>query len=67
MFERHPELRSHVSDYRTFVKKGVKVPDPKEEGRCTYFAFVVVFSREGREECQKWAQKVREAFKIDLE
>ena len=60
----YPELVPYIKTGRAFFKEGDIVPDPKE-GR-SFTGFVVVGAKE-REEVKKVAEKVREAWKLDLQ
>ncbi|KAL9034183.1 MAG: hypothetical protein Q9180_005548, partial [Flavoplaca navasiana] len=66
LFRRHPELRQHVPDYDTYLKKGQILEGPSARS-LWWIANFSVTSRTSRLECLRRAQFIRENFAYELE
>lgn len=56
---RYPDLKQYLGRYGCLLKRGQKIPHPRE-GRNTFVAYMNVFSRNSRQEALAIAEKVRE-------
>lgn len=56
---RYPDLKQYLGRYGCLLKRGQKIPHPRE-GRNTFVAYLNVFSRNSRQEALAIAEKVRE-------
>ena len=66
LFRRHPELRQHVPDYDTYLKKGQVLEGPSARS-LWWVANFSVTSRTSRLACLRQAQFIRENFAYELE
>ncbi|TGJ79653.1 hypothetical protein E0Z10_g9113 [Xylaria hypoxylon] len=62
---RHPEFEKHLGRYGCLLKRGEKIPHPRE-GRNTFVAYINVFSRTSRQEALEIAKKVREEIRYEI-
>ncbi|KAI1179162.1 hypothetical protein F4777DRAFT_586182 [Nemania sp. FL0916] len=65
LLARHPDLREHLGRYGCLLKRGQRIPHPKD-GRNTFVAYLNVFSRTSREEALRIANKVRQEIRYDI-
>ncbi|KAI0100177.1 hypothetical protein GGR51DRAFT_551666 [Nemania sp. FL0031] len=65
LLTRHPELKNHLGRYGCLLKRGQKIPHPKD-GKNTFVAYLNVFSRASRQEALAIATKVREEIRYDI-
>lgn len=66
LFERRPDLAQSVSKCFCFLKKGVKVADPYEEGIGSWVAYFNVFSRESRLHVLEIAEEVKREVRFSI-
>ncbi|KAF8244416.1 hypothetical protein K440DRAFT_605066 [Wilcoxina mikolae CBS 423.85] len=66
LLERCPELRAHVPDYKTVMKRGDRLAGPTAS-ELSYLAYFSVISRKGRRDCLELAEKIRREFRYELE
>ncbi|GAP83163.1 putative glutathione synthetase ATP-binding domain-like protein [Rosellinia necatrix] len=62
---RHPDLKQHLGRYGCLLKRGQKIPHPRE-GRNTFVAYLNVTSWTSRQEALDIATKVREEIRYEI-
>ncbi|KAI0206145.1 hypothetical protein F4808DRAFT_471028 [Astrocystis sublimbata] len=65
LLKRHPEFKDYLGRYGCLLKRGQKIPHPRD-GKNTFVAFLNVFSRNSREEAIVIAEKVRAGVKYQI-
>ncbi|KAI0545269.1 hypothetical protein F4679DRAFT_599816 [Xylaria curta] len=65
LLTRHPEFKKHLGRYGCLLKRGQRIPHPKD-GKNTFVAYMNVFSRTSRQEALDIAEKVREEVKYKI-
>ncbi|KAI0439112.1 hypothetical protein F4803DRAFT_568897 [Xylaria telfairii] len=65
LLTRHPEFKDHLGRYGCLLKRGQKIPHPRD-GKNTFVAYMNVFSRTSRQEALDIAEKVREEVKYEI-
>ncbi|RYC66193.1 hypothetical protein CHU98_g44 [Xylaria longipes] len=65
LLKRHPEFKKHLGRYGCLLKRGQKIPHPRD-GKNTFVAYMNVFSRTSRQEALDIAKKVREEVKYKI-
>ncbi|KAI1737640.1 hypothetical protein F4680DRAFT_468145 [Xylaria scruposa] len=65
LLTRHPEFEKHLGRYGCLLKRGQRIPHPKD-GKNTFVAYMNVFSRTSRQEALDIAEKVREEVKYKI-
>ncbi|KAI1192704.1 hypothetical protein F5X97DRAFT_316620 [Nemania serpens] len=62
---RHPELKEHLGRHGCLLKRGQRIPHPRD-GKNTFVAYMNVFSRTSRQEALNIAQKVRDEIRYEI-
>ncbi|KAI0479662.1 hypothetical protein F4859DRAFT_443823 [Xylaria cf. heliscus] len=65
LLTRHPEFKDHLGRYGCLLKRGQRIPHPRD-GKNTFVAYMNVFSRTSRQEALDIAEKVRKEVKYKI-
>ncbi|KAI1113975.1 hypothetical protein F5Y14DRAFT_451583 [Nemania sp. NC0429] len=62
---RYPELKEHLGRYGCLLKRGQRIPHPRD-GKNTFVAYMNVISRTSRQEALEIAKKVRDEIRYEI-
>lgn len=62
---RHPELKEHLGRCGCLLKRGQRIPHPRD-GKNTFVAYMNVFSRTSRQEALEIAKKIRDEIRYEI-